>query len=104
MVTFTPENFLMAEDALDRIAADATQHIRLVDEAIVRMENAVTRLQAMQSDWTPAVQFIDAQVVANPADAEWLSLQARKDKMVTDFLAMRDLAIAVRDAAVTARA
>ncbi len=102
-MAFTPENYLMAEDALDQIAAGATQHLRLLDEAIIRMQNAVTRLQAMQGDWSPAVTFIDDQVVANPADAEWLSLQARKDKMVTNFVNMRDLAIAVKDAAVTAR-
>ncbi len=102
-MAFTPENYLMSEDALDRIASDATRHIRLIDESISNMQTAVSRLQAMQGEWIPTVDFIDAQVVANPADAEWLDLQSRKNKMVTDFLAMRDNAIAVKDAAVAAR-
>ena len=102
-MAFTPENFLMAEAALDKIAEEATQHIGVVDTAISRLEAAVTRLQAMAADWSPAGAFIDTQVVANPADVEWLSLQVRKDKLVADFQAMRDLSIAVRDAATAAR-
>ena len=93
----------MAERALDRISTEATAHMQLVDQSIAGLEAAVSRLQAMGGEWTSAVDFIDAQVVANPTDEEWLTLQAKKDKMVADFLAMRDTSIAVKDAAVAAR-
>ncbi len=102
-MAFVPENFLMSEAALDKISEEATQHISLLDGAIKSMNLAVTRLQAMPADWTPAATFIDDQVTANPSDEEWLSMQVRKDKLTVDFLAMRDMAIAVKDAATAAR-
>ncbi len=100
---FIPENFLMAEAALDQIATEATAHIRLVDSAIANLNAVVARFAEMPGVWAASGAFIDEQVVANPGDKEWLSLQTRKDKLTADFLAMRTTATAVKDAATAAR-
>lgn len=98
-MAFTPTNFLEAENALDVIAQEARQSRNIMDQGIKQLELAATRLTDMQANWGNAVTFIDDQAVAFPADEQWTTLKERKDKMVTDFLAMRDKAIAVRNAA-----
>lgn len=102
-MAFTPDNFLMATRALDKISEEATNSLNRVDGAIAQLVTAASQLQAMQTAWTPAVTFIDDQAIANPTDESWQALKAEKDKLVADFLVMRDLAIAVRNAAQTAR-
>lgn len=103
-MAFEPENFLMAERALDEITQMATDHFNTMDAGINRLVAAVSSLQAMQGDWASAVAYIDDQAVFFSADDDWQRLQARKDKIVTSFIAMRDLSLLVRDAAQAARA
>lgn len=98
-MAFTPTNFLEAERSMDQISQEATQHSQLVQNAISSLEQAAQRLTDMEANWGNAVAFIDNQAAANPTDEQWQNLKARKDKMVTDFISMRDQAIAVRDAA-----
>ena len=103
IVAFTPENFLMAERAMNQIGVDATAYFTNMDRAIEQMITASANLSGMAAAWTSTVTFIDAQAAANPGDASWQALLARKDKIVVDFIAMRDLTAAVKDAAVAAR-
>ncbi len=100
---FIPENFLMAERALDEITATATDHFNTMDAGINRLVAAVVNLQAMQGSWASAATYIDTQAAAFPADEDWQRLKARKNKIVTAFLEMRDLSALVRDAAQAAR-
>lgn len=103
-MAFTPTNFLTADRALDQIGQDATTYFNNGDRAIEQIVQAANNLAAMQTAWGPAIAFIDAQAAANPSDEQWAALKARKDKMVANFFQMRDLIIAVRDAAQAARA
>ena len=93
----------MALRALDQIGTDATAHFTNMDRAIEQMIQAAANLSGMAAAWSSTVAFIDAQAAANPGDAEWQALLARKDKIVVDFVAMRDLTAAVKDAAIAAR-
>ena len=102
-MAFTPENFLMAERALDEITAKATDHFNVMDAGINRLVAAVVSLQAMQGNWASAATYIDTQAAAFPADEDWQRRKARKDKITTAFLEMRDLSASVRDAAQLAR-
>ena len=102
-MAFTPENYLMALRALDQIGTDATAFFTNMDRAIEQMIQAAASLTGMAAAWTSTVTFIDAQAAANPGDAGWQALLARKDQIVIDFVAMRDEAAAVKDAAVAAR-
>lgn len=102
-MSFTPENFLLAERALDQITQMATDHFDVMDAGIKRLVQAVQSLQNMQGDWTAAATYIDNQATAFPTDQDWQRLKARKDKIVTAFLMMRDRATLVRDAAQTSR-
>lgn len=102
-MAFTPTNYMTAERALDQIATDATAYHNGVDRAIEQLQQAASNLAGMAAGWGAAVQFIDDQAAANPADDNWQSLKARKDQLVADFLSMRDSAQAVRDAAQGAR-
>ena len=102
-MAFLPENFLMAERALDQISVDATASFTNMDRAVDQLSSASAALAAMTAAWTPAVNYITAEAAAAPGDAGWQSLLARKDKLVADFLAMQTLVQAVRTAAITAR-
>ncbi len=102
-MAFTPENYLMAERAMDQVGIDATAFFKNSDRAIEQIVAAATSLAGMAAQWSPAVTFIDAEVVANPGDTDWDALKARKDKLTADFLAMRNLVQSVRDAAILAR-
>ncbi len=102
-MAFTPENFLMAERALDQIGVDATAYFTNSDRAIEQIVAAASSLAGMGAEWSSAVAFVDTQEAANPGDKDWEALKARKDKMVVDFIAMRNLVQSVRDAAIAAR-
>ncbi len=102
-MAFTPENFLMAERALNQISIDATQFFTNSDRAIEQIVTSASSLSGMPAAWAAAVTFIDGEATANPGDADWQAIKARKDKMVTDFIAMRNIVQAVRDAAIAAR-
>ena len=102
-MAFTPENYLMALRALDQIGTDATAYFTNTDRAIEQMIQAAANLSGMAAAWSSTVTFIDAQAAANSGDAGWQALLARKDKIVVDFVAMRDLTAAVKDAAIAAR-
>lgn len=102
-MAFNPENYLMAERALDQISTEATSHIVKTDDSIARLGAAAAGLSAMGAAWASTVSFIDTEAQTNPVDEQWQILLARKDKIVQNFIEMRDLAIAVRDAAVSAR-
>ncbi len=102
-MAFTPENYLMAERALDQITTEATSLFTKVDDAIIRLTDLSASLSGMGSNWSSTVAFIDTEAAANPGDEQWQILLVRKNKIVAGFIEMRDIAIAVRDAAVTAR-
>jgi len=102
-MAFTPENYLMAERALDEIIEEATANFNQVDSALTRINQSSLRLQNMQADWGAAVSFINAEAAANPADEQWQALLARKNKLVAAFIEMRDLAMSVDAAAAAAR-
>ncbi len=102
-MAFTPDNYLTAARALDQIRADATGFHQQGDAAIDSLVRVATALSNMQANWLPAADYIDAQAAAFPADEHWLKLKERKDRIVTDFIAMRDAWFAVRDAAQAAR-
>ena len=102
-MSFVPENFLMAERALDQISVDATAFFTNSDRAIEQIVAAAASLAGMAAAWSAAVAFIDAQAVANPGNTEWDALLARKDKLTSDFIVMRNLVQSVRDAAIAAR-
>ena len=102
-MAFTPENFLMAERALDQIGVDATAYFTNSDRAIEQVVAAANNLSLMAAAWSAAVAFIDAEAAAAPGDVEWQALLARKDKLTADFIGMRNLVQAVRDAAIAAR-
>jgi len=94
-----PSNYLQAEAALDNIVEEASTYNDRVDRAIQHISTAYDELAAMASKWTTAATYIENQATANPDDALWQELKARKDQIVTDFQAMRDRAQAIRDAA-----
>ena len=98
-MAFTPDSYIGASRALSQIITDANSFNEDVKRGIDILTVAHQRLAAMATDWRDAAQFIDAQAAANPQDAQWASLKAEKDKVVTDFLQMRNRALAVRDAA-----
>lgn len=102
-MAFTPENYLMAERALDQITTEATSLFTKTDDSIMRLTAAAASLSGMGAEWSSTVTFIDAEAAANLGDEQWQVLLARKDKIVASFIEMRDIAIAVRDAAITAR-
>lgn len=103
-MSFQPENYLEARQALDEISTEAKRLREVMDNGIANYLNrAATDLQGMGAAWKPALDYIDAQVLANPADTDWLRLKAEADKIKAAFLVMRDLAISVRDAAQAAR-
>ncbi len=102
-MSFTPQNYLMAERALDQISTEATQFFNKTDDSITRLTAAAASLSSMGADWATTVAFIDSEAQANPVDEQWQVLLARKDKIVSSFIEMRDLAIAVQNAAVTVR-
>ena len=88
-MSFTPDNYLTAEAAIDAIVAEATGHFNNVKRDVVGLQRHSTKLAGMVGDWGPAVQFIDAQVAANPDDPQWQDLGAKATKVVTDFRAMQ---------------
>lgn len=98
-MAFTPDNYLTAQRALAQIATDATAFHTDVARGIETLTLAHAKLAAMGPDWTPAVNFIQQQADANPNDEQWQALAAQKDKLVADFISMRNRALAVRDAA-----
>lgn len=98
-MAFTPTNYLTAQRALDQIATDATSFDANATRAVEQIVAAAASLSAMTAQWTPAVQYINAQASANPADLQWQETKARMDKYIADFQAMRARAIAIRDAA-----
>ncbi len=102
-MAFTPENYLMAERALDQIGTDATAFFKNSDRAIEQIVAAALNLEAIPSAWGTTVTFINAQEAASPGDKDWQNLKTRMDKMAEDFEAMRTLVQAVRDAAIAAR-
>ncbi len=102
-MSFTPDNYLMAEQALDHIGTDATAFFKNSDRAIEQIVAAAANLDAIPAAWADTVALIDAKEAASPGDKDWEALKARKDKMVVDFKAMRDLVQSVRDAAIAAR-
>lgn len=101
-MAFVPDNYLTAEQALDRIGGDATNFHQQVGRAITDLTNAHARLAAMAGDWGAAVQYIEAQATANPSSEEWQALKSRKDLLVADFISMRNRAEAVKNAAIAA--
>ena len=98
-MAFTPENFLTARNALTMIVREATSHKQTMDNGVDQLVRAAANLQNMAAEWLDAKNFITAQVVANPSDETWARLKDELDQVVIDFLAMRDTAIAKRDAA-----
>jgi len=102
-MAFVPINKLTSDRALDQITVDATEFYFRMDRAVDQVSQAFTSLAGMAASWSAAVSFIDTEAAANPGDAEWQALLARKDSLVADFIAMRDKVQAVRDAAIAAR-
>ena len=102
-MAFLPENFLMAERAMDQISLDATSYFTNMDRGVEQLALAATNLAAMAAAWAAAVDYIDAQALALPGDTGWQALKLRKDKLVADFIAMRTLSQSVRNAAQAAR-
>ena len=98
-MAFVPTNFLTARAALDAITDEATRNKGTMDNGVDRLVVSAAKFVAMPADWTDAIAFIEAQAVAFPGDEQWQNLKAEKDKIVTDFQSMRDVAIAKRDAA-----
>lgn len=98
-MAFVPDNYLTAERALDQIITDATSSHTDVTRGIETITNAHSKLAAMATAWQDAVALIDTEAANNPGDPQWQELKARKDKIVADFLVMRDRARNVRDAA-----
>lgn len=101
-MAFIPDNYLTAQRALAQITTDATSFHTDVSRGIEILTQAHAKLAAMGADWKAAVDFIQAQADANPADEEWKALASQKDKLVADFIAMRNRALAVRNAATAA--
>jgi hypothetical protein len=101
-MTFPVDSYLTAERALAQITVDATAHHTDVARGIETLTSAHAKLNAMGASWRPAVTYINAQAAANPSNAEWQALKARTDMIVADFIAMRNRALSIRDAAIAA--
>ncbi len=100
---FPPLNKLTADRALEGIGTDATEFYFRMDRAVDQIGQAFDSLAGMAASWSEAVSFIDAEAAANPGDADWQALLARKNSQVVDFQAMKTKVKAVRDAAIAAR-
>ena len=98
-----PKGFIEAKSALAQIVADAASHNGTVDQSVERIKVSHAQLSAMADKWKSAVVFITAQASAAPDDPVWKALKLETDKVVADFVAMRDRAKSIRDAALAAK-
>ena len=106
MTTFTPDSYLRAEAALNQITADVSSQVVQAERAIAQLqtiEAALTKMsQTAPNGWAGAAAYIDAQVAANPGDAAWEAMKARKDKIVADFQARKNMIAAINAAIASA--
>lgn len=82
-----PSTYTEVKAALDAIAEDTSSAKAATETFIGRIRTIQADLLAMQSKWTVAVQYIDAQATANAGDPDWDRASSEKGKLVADFLA-----------------
>ena len=97
-----PTSYTTAAEAVRQITAQTASLTARIDTAIERMAGIRAELDAMATPfpngWLDAVQFIDAQAAANPADDVWAALKAEKNKLVVDFTAQKNRAAGIEAA------
>jgi hypothetical protein len=95
--------FVEARQALLQIIADTVAHNSTVDQSIDRITTSHAQLDAMGSKWKSTIDFINDSAAADPRDPAWASMKSEANKVVSDFVAMRNRAAVIRDAAIAAK-
>jgi len=94
MATYIPKSYTEASAGVAQMSDLVTGYRREADGYLARMAEVATRLDDMGNaapvGWADLVSYVDAQVVANPADLVWLRLKEQIGKTVGDFQAERD--------------
>lgn len=92
-MTYTPDSYTRAENAIDEIVRSISQIVNRSESAIRTLNQAESALQELASPapvgWQEAIAYINAEAAANPDDLTWQALKNRKDKIVDDFQARR---------------
>lgn len=102
-MAFTPDNYLRARQALREIQEVSNRHMTQIDNAIAQIERAYSALQAMPTDWSGAVTYIQDRAAAPGATALEVETNEELQQTIADFQSMRDIAGAVETAAKNAR-
>lgn len=90
--------YTQAKSNLDKIA-DTSEQARVdLLEVTASLDRVINRLNILESQYTTFVTEVDDTVVLNPEDIVWESVQAEKDKLVSDFVTLRTLANSMKTA------
>ena len=90
--------FSEAQVALDEIAARIQANSKRLTGASSTITQAEADLTAMASNYTAVVEAIDAAVALAPTDTAYVNLKAAKDKLVSEFQALKADATAMKNA------
>jgi hypothetical protein len=95
--------FVEARQALLQIIADTVAHNNTVNQSIDRITTSHAQLDAMNVKWKSTIDFINDSADADAQDPAWASMKSEAAKVVDDFVAMRNRAAVIRDAAISAK-
>ena len=90
--------YTQAKASLDTIAQEsekARTDLELLQDNLAMI---ISRLDNLENNYTVLVTDIDTVAVNNPADTIWQNVKLEKDKLVTDFMAIRSTAANIQTA------
>ena len=93
-----PTTFAEAKTALDDISSVISSRRKELKSILQQATINVAALAALQTDFAALLADVNANLAANPADVAYQQQKAEKDLLVQEFLALKVVATAIRDA------
>ncbi len=91
--SFIADSYTRADAIMDEIVERVSAFITEGNKAaanIAKVRDGLDQLDnASPAGYLETVQFIKAQVAANPGDAAWAAMDAKLDKVIADFQAAK---------------
>lgn len=84
--------YTQTKSTLDLIADQSEKSRQSLQNLISELEMVIDILQNLETTYTAFVNEVDTVALANPTDSVWQHTKAEKDKIVQDFIAVRDTA------------
>jgi hypothetical protein len=88
-------NYTQRKAALDEIASAISNQMNAIDRAIAAFATAETSLNNLQNTYSGIILDIDSDAALDDASS---AQKSEKDKLVTDFLAQKARAVALKNA------